>query len=216
MGRHSVPDDDDAGEVDASAVAVEESAVPVALGRHAASGEDAAAQIGREDGPTPADRDGAAPLDDDDRATAVIAPVSADAEQELRTADLPYVEPSTPTVDQDRPAGQGGAAAQPAAASPSAAAPPLAGAGAKPRRESGTRSDLRLLRGSSSLRARCIAGVLVPFLVYTVVLVVMARTGIYLIWLWAPTVTAGVLVGAFLDLAHRQAAAPAEPGDDAG
>ena len=44
----------------------------------------------------------------------------------------------------------------------------------------------------------------VPFLIYTIVLVVVARVDLYLLWMWIPTVTAGVLVGSFLDLEHRR------------
>lgn len=68
----------------------------------------------------------------------------------------------------------------------------------------GTRGDLHLLRVSQGLRARCAAAVLVPFLIFTVVLIVIGRTDVYLIWLWIPTVLAGVLVGTFLDLEHRR------------
>ncbi|MEO8888377.1 MAG: hypothetical protein ABI429_03670, partial [Jatrophihabitantaceae bacterium] len=70
---------------------------------------------------------------------------------------------------------------------------------------SGTRGDLHLLRQSQALRIRCAAAVLVPFVIFTVVLVAIGRTDVYLIWLWIPTVLAGVLVGAFLDGAHRKA-----------
>jgi hypothetical protein len=61
-----------------------------------------------------------------------------------------------------------------------------------------------LLRESSVLRLRCAAAVVVPFLVYTVLLIVIGRTDVYLIWFWIPTVLAGVLIGAFLDSAHRR------------
>ena len=49
------------------------------------------------------------------------------------------------------------------------------GAGKK---ERASRADLRLLRESSSLRARCLAAVLLPFIVYTIVLVVISRVDI--------------------------------------
>lgn len=74
---------------------------------------------------------------------------------------------------------------------------------AKPRAESGTHGDLRLLRERPALRARCAAAAIVPFLLYTAVLVVIGRADIYLLWVWIPTVTAGIAVGAFLDAAHR-------------
>lgn len=77
----------------------------------------------------------------------------------------------------------------------------------------GTRGDLHLLRHSRALRVRCAAAVIVPFVVYTALLIGLARTDVYLIWLWIPTVLAGVLVGAFLDAAHRRlrSAPPHQP-----
>lgn len=71
------------------------------------------------------------------------------------------------------------------------------------RAESGTHGDLRLLRERPELRARCAAAAIVPFLLYTAVLAVIGRADIYLLWVWIPTVTAGVAVGGFLDAAHR-------------
>lgn len=73
----------------------------------------------------------------------------------------------------------------------------------KPRPETGTHGDLRLLRERPALRARCAAAAIVPFLLYTAVLAVIGRADIYLLWVWIPTVTAGVAVGGFLDAAHR-------------
>jgi hypothetical protein len=71
------------------------------------------------------------------------------------------------------------------------------------RGESGTHGDLRLLRERPALRARCAAAALVPFLLYTAVLIVIGRVDIYLLWVWIPTVSAGIAVGGFLDAAHR-------------
>jgi hypothetical protein len=68
-----------------------------------------------------------------------------------------------------------------------------------------TQADLRLLRTEAGLRAQCAAAVVVPFLLYTLVLVAVSRTDVYLVWLWIPTVLAGVLVGSFLDRAHDRA-----------
>jgi hypothetical protein len=78
----------------------------------------------------------------------------------------------------------------------------------------GTRGDLHLLRDSHALRMRCAAAVLVPFVIYTVVLVALGRTDVYLIWLWIPTVLAGILVGALLDMAHRRLRLAPESVDD--
>jgi hypothetical protein len=71
-------------------------------------------------------------------------------------------------------------------------------------RSGGTHADLQLLREQPALRARCAAAVVVPFLLYTVVLLVVGQLGSFLLWAWIPTVTAGVSVGSFLDAAHRR------------
>jgi hypothetical protein len=72
------------------------------------------------------------------------------------------------------------------------------------RAETGTHADLRLLRENPALRARCAAAMFVPFLLYTAMLVVIDRVDTYLLWLWIPTVIAGVGVGIILDVAHRR------------
>ncbi|MEO9139142.1 MAG: hypothetical protein ABI345_08755 [Jatrophihabitans sp.] len=71
-------------------------------------------------------------------------------------------------------------------------------------------SDLALLRANSALRARVMAAVLVPFLVYAGVLLVIDTRGLrtFLIWIWIPLVTAGVLAGLLLDAAHRPRTSP--------
>lgn len=79
------------------------------------------------------------------------------------------------------------------------------------RTESGTRADLRLLRRDSAVRARCLAAVVVSFLLYTLVMVIVGRTDRYLFWLWIPIVLSGVLVGTVLDLAQRAAGSQTAP-----
>ena len=74
------------------------------------------------------------------------------------------------------------------------------------RRASGARADLRLLREHSALRARCLAAIVVPFVLYVLVLIVIGRTEVFLLWVWVPMITAGVLFGGLLDAAHRRAA----------
>jgi hypothetical protein len=78
-----------------------------------------------------------------------------------------------------------------------------AGSGAAKRERAG-RADLRLLRESSSLRARAIAGLVLPFILYTIVLVVISRVDVYLFWIWIPAILAGVLFGAQLDAAAKR------------
>jgi hypothetical protein len=82
---------------------------------------------------------------------------------------------------------------------------PSAEPAAQPAAASGTHGDLQMLRDSPGLRARCIAGAVVPFILYTVVLIVVGRADIYLVWVWIPIVAAGILVGTFLDLGYRSA-----------
>ncbi|MDP9116780.1 MAG: hypothetical protein M3O28_05890 [Actinomycetota bacterium] len=69
----------------------------------------------------------------------------------------------------------------------------------------GGHADLQLLRQDSALRARCLAGLFVPFVLYTVLMVAIGGVGAYAIWVWVPTVIAGLLVGLFLDIAHHAA-----------
>lgn len=78
---------------------------------------------------------------------------------------------------------------------------------ASPARDvSPTRADLLLIRSSPAVRARVLAAVVAPFLLYTLVMVLAHRMDIaYLIWLWIPTVLACGLVGHFLDVAHAHA-----------
>ncbi len=67
-----------------------------------------------------------------------------------------------------------------------------------------TRADFNLLRAIPGLRARVLAAIVVPFLIYTGFMVLIGRMDVYLIWLFIPTVIAGTLVGHFLDKAHER------------
>jgi hypothetical protein len=122
-----------------------------------------------------------------DKAAAVPAPVAAPA-------------PAPPTTAPPTPA-------PPPAPAPAKAEVAPSPAKTKKRKKDGetdTQADLRVLRENSAVRARSIAGVLVSFLLYTVVMIVIGQTAMYLLWIWIPIVVAGVLVGVVLDLAHRQ------------
>jgi hypothetical protein len=79
-----------------------------------------------------------------------------------------------------------------------------------------TAADLALLRSQPQLRLRCIAAALVPFVVYVAVLLVVgAQPRSYLLFVFIPLISAGLLVGALLDSAHRrrerERAATADP-----
>src|SRR5690349_1961242 len=77
--------------------------------------------------------------------------------------------------------------------------------GKQARRDSGTRADLRMLRQNGAVRAQALAAVIVSFLLYTIVMVVIGSTNVYLQWVWIPIVASGFLVGLVLDLGHRRA-----------
>lgn len=133
-------------------------------------------------------------------------PAVAEGLAEAPTDDLPVIEPviepvaASPALESPAP--------EPDPADPEVERVPAEAAAQPVHKESGTRADLRLLRRNSAVRARCIAAVLVSFLLYTIVLVIIGRTGVYLFWVWIPIVLSGVLVGTFLDLAHRDADKP--------
>jgi hypothetical protein len=80
-----------------------------------------------------------------------------------------------------------------------------------------TSADLAILREHSDVRARVIAAIVAPFVLYTAVLFLIGAMDVYLIWIWVPLVTAGVLAGSILDAAHRRgrAATDSPPPPDA-
>jgi hypothetical protein len=98
-----------------------------------------------------------------------------------------------PTPVLDAPAT--GRHAPPEPSAPSAPSAPSESHGA---------ADLRLLREQPALRARCAAGAVVPFVLYSALMIVIGKVSLYLLWVWIPIVLAGILVGTFLDLAHRR------------
>lgn len=87
-----------------------------------------------------------------------------------------------------------------------APAPAPAAQAPKPAPAAGTRGDLQLLRSDTRLLLWCAGSVILLFLVYTSVLILLARTDVYLIWLWVPTVLSGMAIGGLLDRAHRAVA----------
>jgi hypothetical protein len=87
---------------------------------------------------------------------------------------------------------------------PAAAPAPTPAAAPAGRGNQSTAADLELLRRHSDVRARVIAAVVVPFVLYTAVLYLIGSIGVYLIWVWIPLVTAGVVAGSILDTEHRR------------
>jgi hypothetical protein len=81
----------------------------------------------------------------------------------------------------------------------------------KTKRDRATAADLALLRSRPDVRARCIAAVVVPFVLYVVAMLIVGAEHVqYLLWLWIPLILGLALAGHFLDVAHkRQAATPA-------
>jgi uncharacterized membrane protein len=110
-------------------------------------------------------------------------------------------------------------------AAPSDAYPPAV---ASPSKTSAV-ADLQLVLHNPGLLAACVGAAIVPFVCYFAVIIALHDTGSWAIFLGAPLVLAGVLVGATLDRAYAQqakkaprsdstritvpaSAAPAEPG----
>lgn len=152
--------------------------------------------MGRHSAPAEEDEDAAA-------AAALPAPVAAEATPAGRHAS------------QDEPV----APVQVTSTGPVPAAAEPAGQG-KGKTRAGSAADLALLRANPTLLARCLAAALVPFLLYVIVLLVIGAPGRdWLIWIWIPAVTAGVVAGAFLDRAHTtrlRATGPDVPADGSG
>jgi hypothetical protein len=67
-----------------------------------------------------------------------------------------------------------------------------------------TAADVELLRAHSDVRARVIAAVVAPFVIYTLAMYLGSALDVYFIWVWIPLVTAGILAGSILDSAHRK------------
>jgi hypothetical protein len=205
MGRHSAPDDDsaDAATTTTATLDLGPAVLDTRPGRHSHLADDAVAT--------------------DDQRTQMIAPIDPDVEvDDTHVTDvLVPPEPSTDIVPlEEVPAKPKKVKREkpPKKVKPEKVA--KAKAPAKPKKgrdgETDTQADLRVLRENSAVRARSIAGVLVAFLLYTVAMIVIGRTDVYLIWIWIPIVVSGVLVGLVLDLAHRppKGEPPSEPADE--
>lgn len=110
------------------------------------------------------------------------------------------------SVSRGRHQAAAAAAAEPSAQSPQTATAPSTA------ELHGSRADLALLREQPALRARCLAAVLAPFALYTLVILVLGHGDVYLIWVWIPIIVVGVLVGALLDAAHKKRDHPTTSG----
>jgi hypothetical protein len=215
MGRHSAPDE--AGSDESRVVAVLD--VSTLLSRHSGSTgairrvhaaepvEDAEAdEVAEEARPMPrpepesaADQVGLDLIEDALAAVPAAAPTEAPTEPPVEAPPEAHTAQIPPIVDPE-PAGP--EAATPADA-PASTAPATTGSRA-------SSSDLALIRAHGDVRARCAAGLLVPFVLYIAVLLLIGRFTVttFLLWIWIPLISAGVLIGLFLDSGHKRYGPP--------
>jgi hypothetical protein len=183
MGRHSASSDDG----DEAAIAAAPDDVTTRTGRHARV----------EDQPKPTSRPREEPLVALDELAADDGPLGLIAEK------MTHPGPAVPVEDEPDPAGPAQPQAEPLASVPEPTA--TGPATSRPARgNQSTAADLALLREHSAVRARVIAALVVPFVLYTAVLYLISALGVYLIWVWIPLVTGGVAAGAILDAEHRK------------
>ncbi len=186
MGRHSAPDDDsglgDSGLDPRPDDQTSGAVATVPHGRHAHTDDEP------DDGPP---TEGLTLLED------VLDAPPADV---VASDDHPSPIPSPgPGPGLDFPAPTGSPIPPPA----TPLAGPVAGSA------HATRQDFALVRQHGDVRARALAAVLVPFVVYVAVLAVIGDLTVHsLIWVWAPAVAAGVLVGLVLDAGHKRYPTP--------
>lgn len=191
MGRHSAPADDSDEDRFAAPVVTRRAPKP---GRHAGADEvdEPPAQSSAKTGPKPRPAAGLDLIEDAmsgaEPVTGPQPPVVADD----ATVQIPaIVEPV-----RDEPVPEAVTAQIPAVTSSDGPLHPVPRAG---------HSDLMLLRTHAEVRARVAAAVLVPFVLYVLVLFAVGsfELRVFLIWIWIPLVSAGVLGGYFLDAGHR-------------
>jgi hypothetical protein len=202
MGRHSASRDDEDEAAEAAALGDP----ATRSGRHARiedalSGPAAAPASDVDDdartGPKPRPRSAEEPLVDLDEVAVDDGPLGLIADQMTEPVQPLPVEQVTVQL--------------PPVAEPPVAEPPVEPAGEPAiassragRGNQSTAADLALLREHSEVRARVLAAIVVPFVLYTAVLYLIGSIGVYLIWVWIPLVTAGILSGTILDAEHRR------------
>jgi hypothetical protein len=226
MGRHSAPTEDD--EADLVAVAVAPSAA--AAGRHARAAEEAEEAEEADDAALEEAQTHQIPLIEaalaaeadraDTEPTQPLPDVDEVPAPEFQPATVDSGPPdsvvATPTTAEITTGGSATAEIAPvdAAVEESPVSPPAVAPARNARIGKGnhsTSADLALLREHSEVRNRCIAAVIVPFVLYTAFLLAISSMDVFLIWIWVPTVSAGILAGGFLDAAHRRYDARVEP-----
>jgi hypothetical protein len=202
MGRHSAPDELQDGEVLVTAAVVID---PPHRGRHARTDdEDAEPAIAPG---TPLHVVAVA-----DQTTERMAPPHAASDVATEPAAGPDLA-AEPTIEVAREAAAAPGqepAVQPATESSEKVVAARVGKG-----NQSTAADLELLRAHSDVRARVIAAVVAPFVIYTIAMYLGGELDVYFIWVWLPLVAAGVLAGSILDAAHRKRARTPKPADSA-
>lgn len=223
MGRHSAPDDED----DASAVALadprERDAAATDTGRNDAAATDTvvedpdAASRGRHsqaaEYPQAAEPSQAAETEDSGEVPLeelIAGDDPAGPEREVDSAPTGTIAPvvvppeGTPadTTASFAPVGDTAGAAD-AGPDDSARRSPVATVTSGAAHNSA--ADLHLARSHPGVLVLCVLALVLPFVAEVVVLLALGTLDghSFLVWIWAPIVGAGVLLGVVLDLAHR-------------
>src|SRR4051812_35887888 len=208
MGRHSAPGDD--GEVDTPVVAAAEPGAAL-RGRHTRT-EDV-----EDTGPVPGNelRSLEARASAQDEQPTQRIPLQDFPLQEIPLQDIPFqdIGPSTTPTSEEQPKPKSKAKGK---ERPKVKERPKGKDEPKGRGNQSTAADLALLRRRADVRNRVLGAVLVPFVLYAAVMVVLGASGVqYVLWVWIPLVSAGILAGLILDAAHRERP-PEEPEPGAG
>lgn len=236
MGRHSAPGADDEGErLDAATATATRHPRPA---RHAQGNEpdEAAGDAGTKPAPKGAATAGSpaaateppaagtktpkppqtAPSDDPDLIEDALYGAPADS---IRDEPLALGKPPPKPKRETDGRAATDESADPSAAPVEPAAPVAAADGVEPAAAK-AQTDFELLKARADVRARVVAAIVVPFVLYAVVLTAIGSFGwrVLLIWIWIPLVTAGIIVGLFLDAGHRtqNRAEPPSANDEAG
>jgi len=195
MGRHSAPDDDEQPEGTVAVAAPTDAAEQLAAERRGRHSRGADVET---TGPVPGvsvrrDEERAAVQDERPTERLDLAAIEAALEQPetAETAELPESAETAETAELPEPA------------EPAELAAPAEGK--RPRAAQSTAADLALIRRHGDVRNRVLGAALAPFVLYVVVLLVLSATAVqYLLWIWIPTVIAGVLIGFVLDAGHKR------------
>jgi len=195
MGRHSAPDDDEQPEGTVAVAAPTDAAEQLAAERRGRHSRGADVET---TGPVPGvsvrrDEERAAVQDERPTERLDLAAIEAALEQPetAETAELPESAETAETAKLPEPA------------EPAELATPAEGK--RPRAAQSTAADLALIRRHGDVRNRVLGAALAPFVLYVVVLLVLSATAVqYLLWIWIPTVIAGVLIGFVLDAGHKR------------